>query len=602
MRVCDIITQFIISTGINDVFMFPGGGNKFLIDGLASNKQIHSISCHHEQGLSMAVVGYAKYKGMGYGMVTTGCGGTNTITGVLDAWQDSTACMFISGQCHSKQLIKCVDAPVRQVGIQEADIVTIVSSITKYAVMLEKPEDILYELEKAYFIAREGRPGPVWLDIPLDMQAAQVDEHALRHFDESEYKSSYITDIMEDDIEEIIELLKYAKRPVILGGQGVRLSGAIELFEKFVEHFDIPAVFARMGTDALLTVNKYNTGVAGKYGNRSGNIIMQNADVLLVLGCRLGINTVGYSYDLFARDAKVIVVDIDADEHKKNTVHIDKFVQADLKKFFVMMLNKYKMKHSWWMEKCTNLKKRYPACTEKHYEDKNGISVYAFLNELSKRLPEKVTICTDTGSAFFAGPQVLVLNNREQRYITSGGQADMGFVLPACVGISIACEKKEVIGIAGDGSFMLNIQELQTVAGNQLPVKLFVLNNNGYMSIRQMQQNVCGNRLLGVDRDTGLTFPDFKKIAEGFHIRYIRMEKVEELETKFLEIYDHDGPVLCEVVCQENEEILCAGTAAMADGSKKQVLEDMVPYLDREELENLIYEIKENESYQFTME
>ena len=273
-----------------------------------------------------------------------------------------------------------------------------------------------------------------------------------------------------------------------------------------------------------------------------------------------------------------------------------------MKKFFEMMLNKDKMKHSWWMEKCTNLKKRYPACTEKHYEDKNGISVYAFLNELSKRLPEKVTICTDTGSAFFAGPQVLVLNNREQRYITSGGQADMGFVLPACVGISIACEKKEVIGIAGDGSFMLNIQELQTVAGNQLPVKLFVLNNNGYMSIRQMQQNVCGNRLLGVDRDTGLTFPDFKKIAEGFHIRYIRMEKVEELETKFLEIYDHDGPVLCEVVCQENEEILCAGTAAMADGSKKQVLEDMVPYLDREELENLIYEIKENESYQFTME
>lgn len=588
MRVCDIIAQFIISTGINDIFMFPGGGNKFLIDGLASNKMIHPISCHHEQGVAMAVVGYAKYKGMGYGMVTTGCGGTNTITGVLDAWQDSTACMFISGQCHSKQLMKCVDVPVRQVGIQEADIVTIVSSITKYAVMLEKPEDILYELEKAYFIAREGRPGPVWLDVPLDMQAAQVNEHALRHFDENEYKSIYNTNIMQDDIEEIVDLLKCAKRPVILGGQGIRLAGAVEVFTEFVEHFDVPAVFARLGTDALLTTSKYNIGVIGNHGNRPGNTVMQNADVLLVLGSKLGINAVGYSYDLFARNAKVIVIDIDANEHKKNTVHIDKFIQADLKDFLKIMLKKESMRHKEWVEKCVQLKRKYPACTQKHYNAQTGISLYAFVNELSKSIPEEISICTDAGSAFLVTPQALILNSRKQRYITSGGQAEMGFTLPACVGVCIASGKKNVVGITGDGSFMLNMQELQTMAAHKLPVKIFVWNNNGYMGIRQMQRGIFSERLLGVDKDSGISFPDFEKIAEGFHIKYVRMEIVAELEKQFLEIYDYEGPVLCEVMCQEDEEILSAGTVAMPDGSKKQVLEDMVPYLDREEFKNIL--------------
>lgn len=589
MRVCDIITKFIVSTGINDVFMFPGGGNKFLIDGLASNKEIHPISCHHEQGVAMSVVGYAKYRGMGYGMVTTGCGGTNTITGVLNGWQDSTACMFISGQCHSKQLIKCVDVPVRQVGIQEADIVTIVSSITKYAVMLEKPEDILYELEKAYYIAREGRPGPVWLDIPLDMQAVQVDENTIRHFDKKEYISSYNSNIIKEDIEEVFDLLKNAERPVILGGQGIRLSGAIDLFEEFVEHFDIPAVFARLGTDALVTTSKYNIGVIGNHGNRSGNITLQNADILLVLGSRLGINAVGYSYELFAREAKVIVVDIDPNEHTKNTVHIEKFIQADIKEFLSSMLKKEKMNHNEWIKICTDLKKNYPTCTEKNYNDKDGISLYAFLNELSKSLPDEVSICADAGSAFFVTPQALILNSKKQRYITSGGQAEMGFTLPASVGICIASGNKEVVGITGDGSFMLNMQELQTIVSNKLPVKIFIWNNNGYMGIRQMQKSIFDNRLLGVDQDNGISFPDFEKIAEGFHLKYCRMEKVTELEKQFFEIHNSKEPVLCEVICQSNEEILAAGTITMQDGSKKQVLEDMTPYLDRKELKNHMF-------------
>lgn len=588
MRVCDLITDFFLSTGVEDVFMFPGGGNKFLIDGLASNKNIHAISCHHEQGVAMAVVGYAKYRGMGYGIVTTGCGGTNTVTGVLDAWQDSTACMFISGQCHSRQLIKCVDVPVRQVGIQEADIISIVSSITKYAVMLKKPEDILYELEKAYHIAREGRPGPVWIDIPLDMQGAEVDEKVLRHFDNKEYQSSYQPEFSQKDIDEVITLLKHAKRPVVLGGQGIRLSDSVEIFEKFLEHFDIPAVFARLGVDVLLGTNKYHIGVIGNHGNRPGNAALQNADVVLVLGSRLGINAVGYSFDCFAPKAQVIVVDIDENEHRKNTVHIEKFIHADLKKFLKAMLCHEKTEHKNWVEKCIRLKELFPACTAEHYDDQSGISLYAFVNELSKSLPENASICTDAGSAFLVTPQALILNDKKQRYITSGGQAEMGFTLPACVGVSLAAKDTVVIGITGDGSFMLNMQELQTMVKHNLPVKLFVWNNNGYMGIRQMQQSVFERRLLGVDETNGISFPDLQKIAEGFHMKYCRMEKAKELREQFSELYRYHGPVLCEVICKPDEELLAAGIRTMPDGSKKQILEDMVPYVDYSEITKII--------------
>lgn len=589
MRVCDIIAKFILSTGVNDIFVFTGGGNKFLTDGIAANKKLNSISCHHEQAIAMSVVGYAKYKGMGYGMVTTGCGGTNTITGVLNAWQDSTACMFISGQCHSKQLIKCVDAPIRQVGIQEADIVTIVSSITKYAVMLEKPEDILYELEKAYYIAREGRPGPVWLDIPLDMQGAEVDESKLRHYDSNEYQSMYVSNFKDEDVNEVYELLKNAQRPVVLGGQGIRLSGGVDLFEKFLERFDIPAVFARMGTDVLLGTNKYHLGVIGNHGNRTGNITLQNADVLLVLGSRLGINAVGYSYDLFAREAKVIVVDIDENEHKKNTVHIEKFIQADVKEFLTKILNKQEIRHDEWMANCQKLKMTYPACTEAHYDDSQGVSLYAFLNELSKSLPEEVTVCADAGTAFFATPQALILNSKKQRYITSGGQAEMGFALPATVGICRASDRKEVIGITGDGSFMLNMQEIQTMVGYNLPIKIFVWNNNGYMGIRKMQKTMFDNRLIGVDPENGLSFPNLEKISEGFGVKYYRLDTIDSLKEKLPEIHSYDGPVLCELMCQTDEQIVTAGTIEMADGSKKQILEDMVPYLDRDEFKSNMY-------------
>ena len=587
MRVCDVIAEFIHDSGYRDVFMFPGGGNKFLIDGLAQRKDIRKISCHHEQGLAMAVVGYAKYKGMGFGMVTTGCGGTNTITGVLNAWQDSTACMFISGQCHSRQLISCVDVPIRQMGIQEADIVAMISPITKYAVTIRKPEDILYELEKAFFIAREGRPGPVWIDVPLDVSSTEVEKEYLGHFDAQTYKSRYIPHYILQDVQEVFEDLKQAKRPVIIAGQGIRLSGAMEEFKNTLSHFDVPAVFARMGFDTLTATNKYHMGVIGNHGNRMGNLTMQNADYILCLGSRLGINAVGYSYDLFAREAKVCVVDIDENEHKKGTVHIEKFIHADIKKFLNDLLQLDSLSHQEWLNWCGNVKTKCPTCPEEKYDDSKGISMYAFLDELSQSLSDDAIVCADAGSAFLVTPQALLLNSERQRYITSGGQAEMGFTVPACVGAAVA-SGKTVIGITGDGSFMLNMQELATIAYNKLPVKLFIWNNNGYMGIRQMQNNNFSARLLGVDEDSGLDFPDFQRLAESFDIKHTKITTLSQLRNELQVMWSYQGPILYEVTCQADEVLVGAGTRKLSNGENVQILEDMTPYLPRKLFDSLM--------------
>ena len=585
-RVCDFIADFIYSYGINDVFMFPGGGNKFLIDGLAQKKELNKISCHHEQGVSMAAVAYAKYNGIGVGVVTTGCGGTNTITGILNAYNDSTACVIITGQCHSKQIISAVDVPLRQMGIQEADIVSIVKPITKYAVLVKKAQEIRYEMEKAFYIATEGRPGPVVLDIPLDISNTIIDDVTLRAFDKENYVSQFLPTAVNDDYECLYELLKKSERPVIVGGGGIRMAKATNLFKDFVERFDVPAVFARMGFDTLPYGTEYNMGVIGNHGNRMGNFTLQNADLVVSIGSRLGINAVGYSYELFARAAKVIVVDIDENEHKKNTVRIDKFIHADAKALMDYLLKKDKLVHRKWMDWCKTVKQKYPTCPKEKYNDINGVSQYAFLNELSSTLPEKAVICADAGSAFFVTPQALKLKEGH-RYITSGGQAEMGFTIPACVGSAIA-SRLLTIGITGDGSFMLNMQELATIVHHDLPVKLFVWNNNGYMGIRQMQDTVFQGRHMGVDSNSGLGFPNFSKVSDGFGIRYRRINSISELRYVLEDCMKTMSPELIEVMCDPNEPILSAGTKKMSNGENKQILEDMIPQLSREEFNKVM--------------
>ena len=585
MRVCDVIAKFIYDVGIKNIFTVTGGGVMFLDDGLACNKALSVVCCHHEQAAAMSAVAYAKYSGMGCAMVTTGCGATNTVTGVLNAWQDNTPCIFIAGQCKLNEIISSVETPIRQFGVQEADSISIVKSITKYAVMIKRPEDVLYHLEKAVYMARDGRPGPVWIEVPMGIQQAEVDGMELSHFVPGEQPEYRKTEITEEELESVVYKLENAKRPVILAGQGIRLSGSVEAFQEFVEENQIPVVTARMGLDVLPTVDDLYIGRIGNKGTRAGNFAIQNADFILSLGCRLSISTTGYAYGLFAREAEIYVVDIDPNEHKKNTVKIMREINADVADVLAKLPKIHNGGLGDWRCRCKRWKEKYPACTEGHYLPAEGISMYAFMNELSKCLKEDAAIVTDAGSAVYVPAQAIVTTSPSQRYITSGGQAEMGFALPGAVGVSVARGKGEVIGITGDGSFQMNIQELQTIVYNRLPVKMFVWNNDGYLSIRETQTRVFGGRYIGTDATCGVSFPSLEKIAHAYGMEYFKAEDIRGLRGVIEEALNYEGPVICEVVCIRDEEVLTAVTAKkMPDGSVASLpIEDMKPFLDRDE-------------------
>lgn len=590
MRVCDYIAKFIYEKGIQDVFMVSGGGLMFLTDGLACNKDLNVVCCHHEQAVAMAAVSYAKYKGMGCGYVTTGCGGTNTITGVLNAWQDNTPCIFISGQCKRKETLRNVGVATRQIGVQEADIVKIVESITKYAVMVNDPNEIAYHMEKAFYLAKTGRPGPVWIDVPMDVQAAQIEEEKMRHFSPTELYQEKVTATIKE-IEDIKADLEKAERPIIIAGQGVRLAGAIEEFDELVHKHKIPFVCSRLGTDVLPTMDDLNIGRIGNKGMRSANFALQNADYVLVLGSRLSVSSTGQEYKYFAREAKVVVVDIDKYEHTKNTVHIEQIIIADVKD----VLSKLKLADTLvfqdWAEKCLGWKNKYPVCLEEYYDDSEGINMYVFVEELSKVLKEDSVVIGDAGSAVYVPPQGLKTTTKQQRYITSGGQAEMGYSLPAAIGVSVARDKGEVFAITGDGSLQMNIQELQTLKYYQMPVKLFVWNNDGYLSIRATQNKFFDGRFIGTDATSGVSFPNLEKIADAYGIKYIRIDAVKDIHEKLKAVGEYNEPIICEIMCIRDQQVL--PTVSSKQNSMGQMvsmpIEDMAPFLDREEfLANMI--------------
>ena len=589
MRVCDLVAKFLEKKRINNIFMVAGGGLMFLTDGLACNPNLNVICCHHEQAVAMSAIGHAKYNNISCGYVTTGCGGTNTITGVLNAWQDSTPCIFISGQVKTKETIRGRKLPIRQLGVQEADIVKLVESITKYSIMITNPNEVLYHLEKALYLATEGRPGPVWIDIPMDVQSAEVDETQLIQFKPSELKKDKTT-ITDDELNSIIHDLTNAKRPIIIAGQGIRLSGTIDKFEEFIHKHDIPFVCSRLGTDVLPTEDKLNIGRIGNKGMRSANFAVQNADYVLSLGSRLSVSSTGHEYKYFVRDAKLTVVDIDEEEHKKETVKIDELIIADLKDVMNKLELDATIKYSDWANICYAWKEKYPGCKTEDYDDSKGINLYAFINEFSKYLIEDYPIVTDTGSAMYVPPQSLKTKSKKQRYITTGAQAEMGFTLPTSIGVAIA-SKKDVYAITGDGSLQMNIQELQTLVHYNLPVKLFVWNNNGYLSIRATQTKFFDGRLIGTDEDTGVSFPDLEKIAFAYDIRYYKLTKIKDLKQIMNEINDYHGPVIIEVMCIPNQPIIPAVSSKKLDDGTlvSSPIEDMFPFLPRDEFkENMI--------------
>lgn len=585
MRVTDYIADYIYNLGVQDVFMISGGGMMFLSDGIAMHPKLRAICNHHEQAAAMAAVSYAKYNGnLGVAYLTTGCGGTNAITGVLNGWQDNTSCLFISGQSKRKETIQNSGLALRQFGVQEADIISIVKSITKYAIMVNDPQEIAYHLDKAVYLAKSGRPGPVWLDIPMDVQSAVIDEKKLGRFFPSHEEKTYKENPTPDEIKKVKDALQKAQRPVILAGQGIRLSHAIPEFRNFIEKNKIPVVVSRLGFDLWPTDHPLFIGCIGNKGTRAGNFTVQNADLVIAIGSRLSVSTTGHEYSTFAREAKIIVVDIDPVEHKKNTIRIDLFINADAKKFLQKIPSVKTSKIEEWTKKCQEWKNKYPTCLPAYAKEKTGINFYYFVHKLSENLKEDSIVVGDAGSAVYVPPQGLQLKDR-QRYITSGGQAEMGYTIPACIGISIAKGGEEVIGITGDGSFQLNIQELQTIVHNNLPIKIFVWNNDGYLSIRATQSKFFEKRFIGTDKTSGLSFPELRKIAWAYGIKYFKAASSKKLPEIIEKVMAYPNAVICEVICIRDQEIIPSVSAfTKEDGTiVSKPLEDMYPFLDRRE-------------------
>lgn len=587
MRVCDYIADFIRQKlNTRHVFMVTGGGAMFLNDGIACHPDLQAIANHHEQASAMAAVAYSKYtNGFGVVIPTTGCGGTNCITGLLDAWQDNVKVFFISGQDKSSRTVRKSKIALRQAGIQEADIISIVSPISKYAAMVETPNDIAYHLEKAKYAGENGRPGPVWLDIPMDVQSAIIDPDKLRHYKPRKNNEIAEAKSVNRHCHALTRKLNTSKRPLILVGNGVRLGSAIPEFINFVEKFEIPVVSTYLGIDILPTDHPQYVGRIGIKGDRAGNFAVQNCDLLISLGSRLSTGSTGYNYETFARNATIWAIDIDANEHKKRTVKIDKIIRTDVKQFLSNMPRTRMASgaHSEWNQTTRHWKEIWPTCLQRYKNDKNGINLYHFIDKLNQHAPADATIIADAGSAYYVTSQALRIAPK-QRYITSGAQADMGFTLPGTIGASLAKGNREVIGITGDGSFQMNIQELQTIIHHKLPIKLFIWNNNGYLSIRATQKRFFSGRLIGTDPSCGVSFPDLRKIAKAYGIRYYRISSSKSTGTRIKEIFSEKCAVLAEVICDPNQE-LAPILGSTQDSSGKLIanpLEDMHPLLPRD--------------------
>jgi len=584
-RVADFIADYIYNLGIHDVFMVSGGGMMFLSDGLICHPHLKAICNHHEQAAAMAAVSYARLtQNLGAACLTTGCGGTNAITGLLGAWQDSTPCLFISGQCKRKETIRNSGLALRQFGVQEADIISIVGSLTKYAVMVNDPLEIKYHLDKAVYLAKSGRPGPVWLDIPMDVQAAEIQPNMLKGFSPAELvqDKSAPTDA---EIAQVASLLKTARRPVVIAGQGIRLAKAIAQFQSFIETFQIPFVVSHLGIDCLPSAHPLYIGRIGNKGDRAGNFTVQNADLVLAIGSRLSVSSTGHEYQTFAREAKIVVVDIDPVEHAKKTVRIDLLIQSDAA-LFLEALNRSaeKIDTQAWSAKCQAWKAKWPVCLP-GYDRKGPVNLYYFIDCLARQLKPDAVVVSDAGSSFYVCSQALQLKAR-QRYITSGAQADMGYTLPATIGASVARDRGEVIGVTGDGSLQMNIQELQTVVHYNLPIKLFVWNNDGYLSIRATQNKFFKGRLIGTDKTSGVSFPNLERIAKAYGIHYVRIADNLETEDRIREVLAYPHAVVCEAMCDRDQEIIPSVSSYKRPNGTlaSRPLEDMYPFLDREEL------------------
>ena len=596
MRVADYIVERLAEHGIGHVFMVTGGAAMHLNDAFGRESKIKKVFCHHEQACAMAAEGYFRVsEKIAVVQITAGPGGINALNGVFGAWTDSIPMLVISGQSKRETLVSSTKLPLRQLGDQEVDIVRMVSSITKYAVQVLDPASIRYHLEKAQHLATCGRPGPVWLDVPIDVQAAQIDPANLRGFQSSaEEQGPDFSALKKDQLRQLIDRMKSAQRPVIYAGSGVRLSGQEDLLLRLAERLCVPLVAAWNSYDLLPNNNPCYAGRPGTVGDRAGNFTVQNSDFLLILGCRLNIRLVSYNWKSFAPRAFKVMVDVDEAEMKKPTLSIDLPIHANLRDFLPaldIMSREWAPHHADWLAWCRERVKRYKVDLPEYWQLKEKVNPYCFMERLSEALQDgEVVVCGD-GTACVTAFQAIRIRTGMKLFHNSGC-ASMGYDVPAAIGASVAMPRKErIICLAGDGSIMMNLQELQTVSGLKLPIKIFVLNNAGYHSIRQTQRSFFPDNIVGCGEDSGLSFPDFEKVATAFNLPFRRIQKHDEMDDVIRWVLTSQGPVLCEVMLD-----LAQGFAPklssrkLEDGRMETApLDDMAPFLSREELaENII--------------
>lgn len=601
-RLADYVADFLVNHGVSDCFSVVGGGAMHLNDALGHKEGLKVTYNHHEQASAIAAEAYARLDNKIAALcVTTGPGGTNAITGVLGGWLDSIPMFVLSGQVRydttARYTSQFTDGlPLRAVGDQEYDIVKSVEHMTKYAVMLENPSDIRYVLEKAWHLATTGRPGPVWVDIPVNFQGGFIETDELVGYDPAEDDKQLPNKISDEVIKTVLEKIKNAKRPVFHAGYGIRLSGGYEVFKEVAEKLNIPVVTYWNAIDLIETDNPLYCGRAGNMGDRPGNFAIQNADLILAVGTRISIRQVGYNWKTWAREAEVIMVDIDPAEMKKHTIHVDMPIWADAKDFLNKInssVNEKVNNNQDWLNTCQAWKKKYPVVLERHRQE-NGktANVYAFIDYLSSQLPENTLTAVSNGACCVVGSQAYVIK-KGSRFANNSAVASMGYGLPAAIGTCIGGGRKDTICLEGDGSIMMNLQELQTVLTNKLPIKIFLINNNGYHSIRITQNNLFSNHCkVGIGEESGdLSFPQFKKIAEAFGYPYFSASSNAEMQKAVQDTLNTSGPVFCEIFT-DTEQVWepKSSTKRLEDGTLvSPPLEDLAPFLPREELEKIMF-------------
>lgn len=591
MRVADYIFATIARHAIDHVFFLPGGGAMHLNNALLRQTHIKPVSMLHEQGAAIAAEGYARTSGkFGVCLTTSGPGATNALTGLAGAWFESTPVLFISGQVKRADLKK--DSGLRQLGTQELDIVTMVGSITKYAVCLDDPSRVRYEVEKALYLMQHGRRGPVWIDIPLDIQATEIDPDALESFDASTLPAALRDEgarVDEAAIAELAGLLGAAQRPVLIAGNGVHCAGGEAALRELIERLEIPTLTTWIAADLLEYSSEYYFGRPGTVASRGANFTVQNADLVLAIGSRMDFSITGFDRSQFAREAKIVVVDIDAAEIKKLGAMVDMPFVCDAKRFIESLHGALDAKTSYargdWLAQCREWKDKYPVVLPEYREQRGYANTYVFTETLCEELAEFDQIIPGSSGAALDTFWLTAKLKYGQRTVPTGGLGSMGYGLPASIGGCIGSGMRRTISIDGDGGFVMNIQELEVVRRLNLPIKYFVLNNDGYASIRASQTGYF-KEVIGCDERSGLSLPSITKLAAAFDIPSIRIDDQGDLRTCIRDVLAQDGPTICEVMIQPNQPIGPRVSSKIgANGAMVSTpLEDLFPFLDRDEL------------------